>query len=73
MMLPLLPLSLLIVALVSIWHYQRSANDIYRVLSALMAVVCLIWGFAIAHWSIHLFSLLLLLNFRRVSFKGLDQ
>ncbi|MDR9405521.1 MAG: hypothetical protein RI580_19040 [Halothece sp. Uz-M2-17] len=72
MTLPILPLALLIVALVSIWNYQRTANDIYRVLSAMIAVVCLIWGFAIAHWSVHLLSLLLLYQFKTVSFNRVD-
>jgi len=67
MTLPLFPLSLLIIALVSIWYYHRTANDIYRVLSAVIAVICLIWGFAIAHWSIHLLSLLLLCRLNAVS------
>lgn len=70
MTIPLLPLCLLIMALISIWFYQRTANDIYRALSAITAVICLIWGFAIAHWSIHLLCLLLLYRAnRRMSFK----
>lgn len=72
MTLPLLPLTLLIIALVSIWYYQRTANDIYRVLSAMTAVICLIWGFAIAHWSIHLLSLLLLYRLNAVSLNSAD-
>jgi hypothetical protein len=72
MTLPLVPLALLIIALVSIWYYQRTANDIYRVLSAMTAVICLIWGFAIAHWSIHLLSLLLLYRLNAVSLNGAD-
>jgi len=60
------------IALVSIWYYQRTANDIYRVLSAMTAVICLIWGFAIAHWSIHLLSLLLLYRLNVVSLNGAD-
>lgn len=72
MTLPLVPLALLIIALVSIWYYQRTANDIYRVLSAMTAVICLIWGFAIAHWSIHLLSLLLLYRLNTVSINGAD-
>ncbi|MFB6277003.1 MAG: hypothetical protein ABEI32_12770 [Halothece sp.] len=72
MTLPLVPLALLIIALVSIWYYQRTANDIYCVLSAMTAVICLIWGFAIAHWSIHLLSLLLLYRLNAVSLNGAD-
>jgi membrane protein YdbS with pleckstrin-like domain len=72
MILPIFPLTLLTIALVSIWYYQRTANDIYRVLSAIIAVVCLIWGFAIAHWSVHLLSLVLLYKFNTVSFNSAD-
>ena len=72
MILPVLPLGLLLIALAGIWYYQRTANDIYRVLSAIIAVVCLIWGFAIAHWSIHLLSLLLLYKFNSVSLNKAD-
>lgn len=72
MMLPILPLLLLVVALGSIVLYQRTTNDIYQVLAAGTAIVCLIWGFAIAHWSIHLLSLILLFRFNVLSFKGAE-
>jgi hypothetical protein len=64
MMLPLFPLLLLVVAFINIFWYQRSSHELSRVLAAGAATVCLVWGFAIAHWSIHLLSLLLLLKFR---------
>lgn len=67
MMIPVLPLLLLVIALGNVFLYQRSSHDVYRVLTAAIIVVCLIWGFAIAHWSIHLLSLLLLFRFRQVS------
>lgn len=59
-MLPAIPLSLLVVALGSIFWYRQTANDIYKVLAAVTAISCLLWGFAIAHWSIHLLCLILL-------------
>lgn len=62
MMFPVFPLLLLFTALVSIYLYQRSYNEVYRVLAASLAVVCLVWGFAVAHWSVLLFCLLLLLK-----------
>ncbi|MEM9544120.1 MAG: hypothetical protein AAGA60_32125 [Cyanobacteria bacterium P01_E01_bin.42] len=60
------PLLLLICALGNLFLYQRLTHDVYRVLTAAIAVVCLIWGFAIAHWSIHVLSLFLLLRFKNV-------
>ncbi|WP_026079696.1 hypothetical protein [Spirulina subsalsa] len=68
MMLPVFPLLLLFLALANIWIYQRSTNELTRVLTVATAAVCLIWGFAIAHWSIHLLSLLLLFKYRELAF-----
>ncbi len=68
MTLPIFPLLLLIAALGNLFLYQRSTHELPRLLSAGIAVVCLVWGFAIAHWSIHLLSLLLLLKFRQLPF-----
>lgn len=64
MMLPVLPISLLIVALGSVILYQKSSHELTRVLTAVTAAVCLIWGFAISHWLLHLLSLLLLFRFK---------
>lgn len=66
MTLPLFPIVLLVVALINIFWYQRSAHELSKVLAAGAAIVCLVWGFAIAHWSIHLVGLLLLFKFRSV-------
>ena len=57
-------LCLLIIALGSILIYQRTSHELTRMLSCGCAIVFLIWGFAIAHWSIHLLCLLLLLNIK---------
>lgn len=67
MTLPVLPFVLLIIALGNLVLYQRATHELLRVLAACIAVTCLIWGFAIAHWSIHLLCLLLLLKFRRLT------
>jgi hypothetical protein len=64
MMLPLLPIILLIVALGSVFVYQKTAHEVTRVLAASSVIVCLVWGFAVAHWSIHLLCLLFLLKLR---------
>ena len=64
MMFPMLAIVLLVVALGSIVLYQRASHELTRVLTAGSAIVCLIWGFAIAHWSIHLLCLILLLKFK---------
>ncbi len=63
---PVFPLGLLILALLSLIVYQRATHELTRLLAAGIACVALIWGFAIAHWSIHLLSLLLLLKFRHL-------
>ena len=57
-----LSLCLLIMALGSILIYQRTSHEVTRVLSCGCAIVFLVCGFAIAHWSINLLCLLLLLN-----------
>lgn len=64
MMLPLFPLLLLITSIWSILWYQKTDNDIFGVLGATSAVIGLIWGLVIAHWSINLIGLLVLLFFR---------
>ncbi|MGK7924331.1 MAG: hypothetical protein AB4290_03590 [Spirulina sp.] len=65
-MMPVFPILLLIFALGNLFLYQRLSQDVYRVLTATTAAVCLIWGFAIAHWSVTLLSLFLLLRFKDV-------
>lgn len=57
------PLLLLVTALASIVIYLRTANDIFALLGAGMAVICLIWGLVIAHWSIHVLALAALFFF----------
>ncbi len=64
MLFPLLPIILLSIALLNIIIYQKTNHELTRVLTATTAIVTLIWGFAIAHWSIHLLCLVLLLRFR---------
>ncbi|MBZ8178842.1 MAG: hypothetical protein SAL07_25185 [Oscillatoria sp. PMC 1051.18] len=59
MILPMFPLLLTIVVTSIIW-YQKSSHELSRVLAAGAAIVCLIWGFAVAHWSFHLLSLVFL-------------
>ena len=38
--------------------YQKTRQDIYRVLAISTAIVCIIWGLVIAHWSIHILTLI---------------
>jgi hypothetical protein len=64
MTLPLFPILLLVVAIVNIVWYQRASHELSQVLAAGGAIVCLVWGFAIAHWSILLLGLFFLLKFR---------
>jgi hypothetical protein len=58
------PLLLLATSIGSMLWYKKTANDIFEVLAVGSALICLIWGLTIAHWSINLFCLLLLLKFR---------
>ncbi|MGF1478359.1 MAG: hypothetical protein ACFB4I_02545 [Cyanophyceae cyanobacterium] len=64
MALPIFPILLFLTAAGSILLYQRTALDIFKVLAAGTAIVCLIWGLIIAHWSIHLLSLIVLLKLK---------
>lgn len=63
MMLPMFPILFLVTAVGSVFWYLRTANDIFGVLAAGSALVCLIWGLVHVHWAVHLLSLLLLLKF----------
>ncbi len=63
----LLSIILLTVALVNILIYQRTTQELTRILTVTLAMVGLIWGLAIAPWSIQLLALVLLLRFRLVS------
>ena len=53
----------LITAAISIVIYLRTSNDIFALLGACMTLICLIWGFVIAHWSIHILALAALFLF----------
>lgn len=65
MLLPVFPLLMLITTLGSVFLYFRTNNDIFAVLSAVLAIACLIWGLVVAHWSIHLLCLSALLCLRK--------
>ncbi|XLQ11323.1 MAG: hypothetical protein KPI85_07445 [cyanobacterium endosymbiont of Epithemia adnata isolate EadnSB Bon19] len=72
MMLPVFPLLFFIISIGSILWYQRTDNDIFGVLAAASALTCLIWGLIIAHWSIHLVSLIMLLRFGSPVFNAIQ-
>lgn len=55
---PSVYIMLLTFALASIWVYTQTSNDIPFVLAGVSGLVCLIWGFAFAHWSIQLLIVL---------------
>lgn len=54
-------LTLLTIALGSVWMYKRSSADVSSVIAALTTVVCFIWGFAVAPWGVQLLIVGLLL------------
>ena len=62
---PMFPLLMFITTLVSIILYLRTANDIFGVLSVVMAISCLMWGLVVAHWSFLLLALAALLFIRK--------
>jgi hypothetical protein len=70
MILPVFPILLLLTAAISIVLYHRTRQDIHLVLAFSSAIVCFLWGLMIAHWSIHLLSLLILVCFRTPVFKS---
>lgn len=47
-------LTLLTIAIGSVWMYKRSSADVASVIAALTAIVCFIWGFAVAPWGVQL-------------------
>ncbi len=63
MAIPMFLILLFSTALINIFLYLRTANDIFGVLAVGMTICCLIWGLVIAHWSIHLLTLLILLYY----------
>ncbi len=64
MLLFMFPLLLLITSIWSLFWYQKTDNDIFGVLGASSAAIGLIWGLMMAHWSINLLGLLVLLCLR---------
>jgi hypothetical protein len=63
MIFPIFPILLLVTAVGSILWYQHTANDIFWALAVTSAMVGLIWGLVITHWSIQLLGLAILLRY----------
>jgi len=55
---------LFLTTIVSIFIYRRTNQEIHLVLAIFTAIILIIWGFAVAHWSIHILALLTLLCIR---------
>ena len=72
MIFPIFPVLFLVTALVSVFLYQRTNQEIHLVLAVASGIVCLLWGLVIAHWSIHLLSLLALLFLRNPILKTVE-
>ncbi len=72
MIFPIFPFLLLVTALISAFLYQRTNQEIHLVLAVASASACLLWGLVIAHWSIHLLSLLALLFLRNPILKTVE-
>lgn len=63
-MIPLFMTLLFLTSLLSIFIYQRTNQEIHLILAIFTAIILIIWGFAVAHWSIHVLALLTLLCIR---------
>lgn len=72
MILPMFPILLIVTALGSVFLYLRTSHEIYGVLAIGTAIVCLIWGLVVAHWSIHVVTLLLLFKFKSPLLKAVE-
>lgn len=59
-------LTLLTISMGSACVYLRASADIPFVLAALTAVVCFIWGFALAPWMVQLLIVGLLIGFDKL-------
>lgn len=61
----LLPLFLFLIAF---WLFHKASEDIYSVLAAAIAVICLIWGLALAPWVVQLGMVILAIALERLYF-----
>lgn len=52
---------LFLTSIASILIYRRTNQEIHLVLAIFTAIILTIWGFAVAHWSIHILALFVLL------------
>ncbi len=57
-------LLLLLLSITSGLWYKHTDNDIFAVLAVACIAACLFWGLVLAHWSINLLGLLVLLRFK---------
>jgi hypothetical protein len=64
MMLLIFPVLLIVIAVGSFIWYQQADNDIFRALAITSAIIGIVWVLVLAHWSIQLLSLLILLKLR---------
>ncbi len=55
---------LFLTTIASIRIYKRTNQEIHLVLAIFTSIILVIWGFAVAHWSIHILALLILLCIR---------
>lgn len=58
---PAMYILLLTVSLGAIWLFLRNSADVF-VLAALTGLICFIWGFSCAPWTVQLMIVVLLLN-----------
>ncbi|RMF21645.1 MAG: hypothetical protein D6756_12030 [Cyanobacteria bacterium J083] len=64
MILPIFPILFFLTAIISILLYLKTAQEVYGILAVSSTIVCFIWGLVIAHWSVHIVALILLLGLK---------
>lgn len=61
-------LTLLTIAIASIFVYARTSEDVPSVIAAFTAVVCFVWGFAVAPWTVQFLIMGILFGVERIYF-----
>lgn len=64
MIIPVFLTLLLLTTIASVFLYKRTNHEIHLVLGIFTFIIFLIWSLAVAHWSIHILALSVLLLVR---------
>jgi hypothetical protein len=61
-------ITLLTIALASLFVYLRTSEDVPSVLAAFSGVLCFVWGFAVAPWGVQILIMGVLFGVERIYF-----